>query len=638
MKKIALIMEGWKHFFTFAWPAGILQRIQETNEEVNLYIFNSSGSWNPDKDYNMGEYNIFRLPDLNDFDGIILDLNNVRYKEIRDYVVKAAKATGKPVISIASELEDFYYVGIDNYGAMRNMIAHLHQVHGCENFWFIMGSEDNYENQVRAQAMKDYMDEHGIYYTNDEFYYESYEYHCGYRGFLNLRALHYKQMPEAIICANDNIAVGVCEAAAKLGYRVPEDFCVTGFDNFDKAAYYKPQLTTIGHVREEVGYKCMELLLDIWKGKEIERFHYTDTACVFRKSCGCIAEDKIDQEQHAKDQVVYGIETADFDEQILSLEYELMRCRTVKEMTDWIPKCVTSVNCDAMYLVLDEHINDFRKNDGDYDRDFLEDEDFHITGYPAKMLVEFAYADGANLTKEGHTIDGLFPLFEHEEGGKDFLFMPLHFRNRTVGYFVIRNGIYLMAKQYLYKILNTLTSAMENLHKKEKLEYMNHVLAELNIKDFMTGMYNRFGYQKLAQRLFDEKKVLKENLQILFFDMDRLKNLNDNYGHEYGDFAIKTIAAAILKNCPPNAVPVRTGGDEFLVVQEMLSQQQLEEMLENIREEIRIKSEKIYFPFPLTVSIGCVVTDMSTKKQLDDYIREADEVMYEEKIKKKMAR
>ena len=59
MKKIALIMDGWKRFFTYAWPAGILQRIKETGEDVNLYIFNSSGDWSLDDDYNIGEYNLY---------------------------------------------------------------------------------------------------------------------------------------------------------------------------------------------------------------------------------------------------------------------------------------------------------------------------------------------------------------------------------------------------------------------------------------------------------------------------------------------------------------------------------------------------------------------------------------------------
>ena len=40
MRKVALITDGWRRLFTYAWPAGILQRIKETNEEVNLYIFN----------------------------------------------------------------------------------------------------------------------------------------------------------------------------------------------------------------------------------------------------------------------------------------------------------------------------------------------------------------------------------------------------------------------------------------------------------------------------------------------------------------------------------------------------------------------------------------------------------------------
>ena len=156
MKKIALIMDGWKRFFTYAWPAGVLERIRETNEDVNLYIFNSSGDWSRDEDYNIGEYNIYRLPDLNDFDGIIVDLNNIRYSKVREYVISSAKATGKPVISIANEIADFYYVGIDNYSAMQEIAAHLYEVHNCRRFWYVMGPDDNYESNRRVAALRDF--------------------------------------------------------------------------------------------------------------------------------------------------------------------------------------------------------------------------------------------------------------------------------------------------------------------------------------------------------------------------------------------------------------------------------------------------------------------------------------------------
>lgn len=169
MKKIALIMDGWKRWFTFAWPAGILQRIRQTGEEVSLYIFNSSGGWSCDEEYNTGEYNIYRLPDLREFDGIILDLNNIGYPEVWEDVIRRAKESGVPVISIANEIEDFYYVGINNEKAMRMMIEHLYEKHGCKKYWFVMGPEDNYENVKRIAALRAYMDEKQLTYSESDF-------------------------------------------------------------------------------------------------------------------------------------------------------------------------------------------------------------------------------------------------------------------------------------------------------------------------------------------------------------------------------------------------------------------------------------------------------------------------------------
>lgn len=637
MKKIALLMDGWKRFFTYAWPAGILQRIKETDEDINLYIFNSSGDWSRDKNYNIGEYNIYRLPDLNDYDGIIIDLNNIRYPDVREYVIETAKKTGKPVISIANEIEDFYYVGIDNYTAIQELIAHLFEKHSCRKFWFIMGPEDNYENIMRVRGLKDYLCEHEIPYSEADFYYESYEYKCGVNGFHKLLEEH-GEIPDAIICANDNIAVGVCETAAQKGYHVPGDFCVTGFDNFDKASYYAPHITTVSHIREEVGYQCVETLLKIWEGKAVPRFNYTSHKSIFWESCGCEANIAVDQAKHSRDQIMYGIETDDFEEQILSLEYELLRCNTVEEMFKCIPKCIPSMNCDAMYLFIDEHMNDFRKVNNYYDRHLIEDEEFCVQGYPEKMCGEFVYENGEIKDAAGMQIEGLFPRFEVSEGGTDFLFLPLHFREHTVGYFVIRNAVYLMEKQYLFQITNVLTSAMENLHKKERLLYMNQVLSDLYVKDAMTGLYNRLGYQKLACKLFDEKRKQNENLSIIFIDMDRLKYINDRFGHIHGDWAVKTIANAILKNCPRETIAVRTGGDEFLLILTQTNEETNAKIIRNIREEISETATKMQLPFSLTVSAGCVVTDMKSDKSLDDYVREADEIMYQEKVEKKANR
>ena len=442
------------------------------------------------------------------------------------------------------------------------------------------------------------------------------------------------EVPEAIICANDNIAVGVCEAAKQKGYHIPNDFCVTGFDNFDKAGFYTPQISTLGHIREEVGYCCADVILKIWEGKQVPKFNYTNIEGVYSESCGCSYNKKIDIRKY----IMCEIEMNGLEEQILVLGKELLNCKSAREMANLVPKCISSFQCDAIYLILDEHINDFKRKVNNYNRHLIEDENFHVYGYPKQMNVEFAYEGGKDRSYEGQKIDSLFPFFDCEKKGMDFLFMPLHFRKRTIGYFVIRNALYLMEKQYLFKVVNILTSAMENLYEKEKLEYMNQILSDMSIKDSMTGLYNRLGYQHLACPLFEKKKQEKKNLLIMFIDMDRLKYINDQYGHEYGDIAIKIVADTILNHCHENSIPIRMGGDEFLIIEQIRSDEEIRKKIANMKKEMEHFAKEKELPFCLSFSIGCLITDMNQDKELEDYIREADKVMYKEKYRKKVNR
>lgn len=638
MKKIALIMESWKRYFTYAWPAGILQRIRETNEDVNLYIFNSSDGWTKDDEYKMGEYNIFRLPDLRDFDGVVLDLNNISNHSTHMEVIQKVKEANIPAISVANEIEDFYYVGIDNYMAMRKVISHLHKQHNCQKFWFVMGPPDNFETNQRASALIDYIKEHHLPFSEEDIYYENFEFQCGINAFHYLKA-HHDQLPDAIICCNDNIAVGVCEAAAQFGYHVPDDFCVTGFDDFDKASYYMPCITTVEHIREDVGYLCTDILIRLWAGEEIPHYNYTKTQTLFRESCGCNNIAITDPRKYIKDQLLTNIESDNFDEDVLSLDYQLLKCDSIQDMMACIPQCIPAMRCDAFYLVLDNHINAFNTPvEADFRQRIFTTDGFLQKGYPEKMQIMFAYENGQVSDITGTEINYIFPMFDSPESGKDFLFLPLHFRSYTVGYLVIRNAVYLMEKQYLFHVAKAITTAMENIHKKEKLEYMNNVLSDLYIKDAMTDMYNRLGYQKLSETSFAESKNKQEPLYILFLDMDRLKYINDTFGHSYGDFAIITVAKTIQKYCSGNSIPCRTGGDEFVVIQPANSITDLAALVQNIRNDLHATAVEMNLPFDLNISVGSSITDPLSDRSFEDYVKEADAMMYQEKTNKKVQR
>ena len=68
--------------------------------------------------------------------------------------------------------------------------------------------------------------------------------------------------PDAVFCANDQIAIGALHAAAELGLSVPEDLGITGFDDVEAAAYVRPALTTVANPAADYGRLAAELILD----------------------------------------------------------------------------------------------------------------------------------------------------------------------------------------------------------------------------------------------------------------------------------------------------------------------------------------------------------------------------------------
>ena len=132
MKKVALFMDGWKRYFTYAWPLGFMQKIKEARADVNLYIFNSNGNWNRDDGYSYGEYNIYNLPELTDFDGIIISVNNIKYPEVTAELLDRIRKSGVPAISLETAFDGLHFVGIDNYDAMYDMTRHMIEKHRSE--------------------------------------------------------------------------------------------------------------------------------------------------------------------------------------------------------------------------------------------------------------------------------------------------------------------------------------------------------------------------------------------------------------------------------------------------------------------------------------------------------------------------
>ena len=625
MKKVAIFSDGWRKFFNFSWVDGCHQYILDHHLDAQVYVFNSFGDFSVDEKFNAGEFNIFNLPDLKEFDGVILDSNNIRDDKIREGLLRKLRNSDIPVISLLNEIPGCYYAGIDNYSAMYIIVEHVIKEHGCRKLNYVGGPVENYENRERLRAYRAVLEKYNIPYDEKRLFHKDYTIITGEAGFHYF--LEQETVPEAFICANDNIAVGLCHIAKSLGYRIPEDFIVTGFDNLDKASYFEPKITTAGFERGEISYRAMELMHQIWKGRTDVKAIYTNVTHFFQDSCGCKTDRTIDLGKYVEDHILNEDRDVRMDSAMMELKRELLECQSFKEMGERLPKHLDSLKCDAIYMMVNHEIANSRNYvnvsiQGDMPK--------RVVGYPKHMEVVMAYVNG-RLVKDAVKSEGqLLPDIDDSKREDIYVFSPLHFRDEEVGYLVFKNCDYMLDSQLIFEILNVLLESMENMHHRLMLSYLNEGLSQLYVLDSLTGFYNRMAYNRYAIPMYQECMDKKESLLVLFIDVDRLKYINDTFGHDMGNVAIKSIANATSGEIPKESIVIRYGGDEFVVLVPNIKEDEAESIVERIQAHIAKTSEALDIGFEITASIGYVVAN-DPAKSLAEYVSDADSRMYEVK-------
>ena len=165
---------------------------------------------------------------------------------------------------------------------------------------------------------------------------------------------------------------------------------------------------------------------------------------------------------------------------------------------------------------------------------------------------------------------------------------------------------------------------IENLLKiivsqQQEIDRLNTVIG----KDIQTGLYNRGYCMQLEDNLFI-------NSSVLMFDIDNFKNINDTYGHHFGDKMLLMVASILSKNSRNSDIPIRYGGEEFVLILNGCSLENAYNVAEKIRKEI----ERSYLTFngnkvSITVSIG--ISLKKSDASLWQSIEEADKALYESK-------
>ena len=607
MKKIALISDGWKRLVTYSWVDGIMGNAKGLGEEICLHQFNTNGNWSHDKKYNDGEYKLYTLPNWEAYDGVIFDGTNITDQETIRWIVEVLKTLSIPVVSISYAVDGFYYVGNNNKKLFRQMIDHLYQVHGCRDFVFAGGPDYNYENQMRRAAFEEAMAEYGLPAGNERILCGDFDFATGER-YMQKWVEQDRKLPGAFVCANDNIAAGLCSAAMRLGYEIPQDFLVTGFDNLDKAAYFKPQISTVEHNRGNIGGAALQVLSSIWKGDNVEPFHYFTSECIFGESCGCPNSGRVDYRDYAKWQIEYRVKRETDEEAVMSLENRIAECNDFYSVFKNFTEYILSLKCDEVYIVVDK-----RLIDADIDTVFP-------TEAYQRQNMTVGYAAGRSGAIE-ITDESILEEYMDKNGvDSEYMFCPIHFREQLIGYTILKNPIFLYANPYFYDVHSVFVSKLDSLYKQMKLKNVYN-------RDPLTKLYNRVAYNEMIVPQFEKCQSRNIPCAMVFFDVDRFKLLNDTYGHEYGDRVLKKIADVLERNKSKEALVYRFGGDEFVVFWADATISKCEAFIRRVNDE--------FLQDNIHVSDGVIITDPKSPRTLDEYLVMADKKMYEVKSARK---
>ena len=176
-----------------------------------------------------------------------------------------------------------------------------------------------------------------------------------------------------------------------------------------------------------------------------------------------------------------------------------------------------------------------------------------------------------------------------------------------------------------------LVQVVRDITERKKLE---ETLRNSSLKDDLTGLFNRRGLLKQAAPYFDFARRQKEKLLLLFIDLDGMKKINDEFGHNEGDNALIQTAAILNRSFRSTDIIARLGGDEFTVLVTDLNASK-EEAITRLNENLKAYNASELCSHKLAFSIGVATLEPERMACFEELLEQADQAMYEQKRMKR---
>lgn len=617
-KRIAVFANGWSSELIQEMGKSFNQ--VATDHDYDIYAFINYSAHADTYENSCAEMNIFKLPDLSLFDGAIVMASTFNTSDEIDYVHNELLRTGIPSISLEYRLDGIDYIGTDDYSGMYNLTEHLILEHGVHNIVFMGGIESHAGNRLRLTAVLDACAKHNIIIPDDAILYGDFSAGPAIDAFDSYRQSH-STMPDAIICANDVMAVGISDHMKELGLSIPKDIIVTGFDCLAVARNYDPSITSVNREWMSMGKQCMEYLIEKIEGSRRNINIELSTHLVCGRSCGCKLDNITLSQMHTKSGKTRYSDGFFCDQHFRHMYLAMRKATTAEQLHDSLSYYFTHEGwMEGPRTLIAFHPNFFISE---------KLESIKSNNYPDEMdIICHTIDDQSTNIVHQNTQEIISTIAQNASEPGTYVFVPIRIDDITFGFAGLSQGFDLFQNDILYLWCRHMSEYTEQVKSNIMIKRLNERLEALSVTDALTNVYNRTGCETIIYPALAANQQQGGQSIVMLADVDRLKYINDKYGHGCGDTAISLATIALQKALPSDFLIGRYGGDEFLIAGCVDTACDLEELVNKIDATIEDEAISHKLQFKLRISVGAIQLEKGQAFDISECIKKSDNKLY----------
>jgi len=756
---IGFLVDDVNNYFTNQACRGA--ELAAKNLDANLYILPGRYIGEPDGKFGTKEYeyqynSLFSLVSNQNIDILYVLMGTIcsrASQKLKEEFLQTLPVD-VPIVHLFAKVDGYQSVTFDNKSGFKKIVRHLIDEHGAVNIGYVSGPRTNQDAIERLEAYKEVISEAGLVCDDN---------HVVYGDFTDestgvvRKLIRQNDKLDAIVFANDSMAVGGYNVIYEMGLVPGKDIFVVGFDDDDFSISMVPPLTTVEASSADLTYKAFMNAPNYLAGTELKNME-VETFLVERSSCGCngLNYRRMAERLHIQS-LVYGDDTFidsvgkylfgifEEDSAVVAIKKQFNEFLAEfahivrKEHDDWHAleicfkkiaspnlfsyttpeKCynvigtlqetaiaafeelaqkvvihrtfadfyrqlsfrATSINIDKRnkFDKLDRLVNQrsediflmSSENEVSYEHLI---EGFPNVGFKQALIYLFqgnvhnssevkwkkpstillkavSNSGGAWSPVEEQQLVRTVNIFDNEfVDDSDRMTMgayPLFVGNDLYGILVVDtesnnlNNIAPVSNQLSITLKSLLLIEGQNKAKKtlqtslEQFMRDNSLLDAISKSDELTGLYNRRGFLDHTQKILTDIQNRGKKILVCYADMDNLKMVNDRYGHDEGDFALREIAVVLKETFRSTDIIGRLGGDEFVAFA-IVGVENCESVVKKrISEILKRHNENAAKPYPIDMSTGMHEFECSPEVDIYSMLDIADEKLHVEKATKK---